>query len=75
VILIIDEIDANLDRQTILVLEDVLNDFNGTVLMVSRFEDRLAMADYYWHLKDGKLDTVTESAPDRVRITSKSNNP
>jgi ABC-type multidrug transport system fused ATPase/permease subunit len=74
-ILIIDEIDANLDRQTILVLEDVLNDFNGTVLMVSRFEDRLAMADYYWHLKDGKLDAVTESAPDRVRITSKSNNP
>jgi hypothetical protein len=43
--------------------------------MVSRFEDRLAMADYYWHLKDGKLDAVTESAPDRVRITSKSNNP
>lgn len=63
-ILIVDEIDANLDRQAILVLEEVLNDFTGTVLMVSRFEDRLAMADYYWHLKDSKLEVVTERAAD-----------
>ena len=73
-ILIIDEIDANLDSQAILVLEDVLNAFSGTVLMVSRFEDRLAMADYYWHLKDGKLDAVTESAPDTACMPSDSNN-
>jgi ABC-type multidrug transport system fused ATPase/permease subunit len=74
-ILIIDEIDANLDRQAILVLEAVLNDYTGTVLMVSRFEDRLAMADYYWHLKDGKLEAVTERKPYTARMPSESNNP
>ena len=73
-ILIIDEIDANLDHQAIMVLEDVLNDFNGTVLMVSRFEDRLAMADHYWHLKDGKLDTITVNTPASVQMPSKTNN-
>jgi hypothetical protein len=43
--------------------------------MVSRFEDRLAMADYYWHLKDGKLDAVTENAPATASMSSESNNP
>jgi ABC-type multidrug transport system fused ATPase/permease subunit len=74
-ILIIDEIDANLDQQAIRVLEDVLNDFIGTVLMVSRSEDRLAMADYYWHLKDGKLDAITQNAPNKTRLSSQPNNP
>mgnify|MGYP001281250457 CR=1 FL=1 len=74
-ILVVDEIDANLDQQAILVLEDVLKDFNGTVLMVSRFEDRLAMADYFWHLHDGRLISVTRSAPEKVNRQPKSNNP
>jgi len=74
-ILIVDEIDANLDQQAIRVLVDVLNDFTGTVLMVSRFEDRLAMADYYWHLKDGKLDAITQSATKKTRLSSQPNNP
>ena len=58
-----------------MVLEDVLNNFTGTVLMVSRFEDRLAMADYYWHLKDGRLDAVTENAPDTARMSAKIEQP
>ena len=74
-ILIVDEIDANLDQQAIRVLEDVLTNFTGTVLMVSRFEDRLAMADYYWHLKDGKLDAVSRTPPATPMMSSESNNP
>ena len=74
-ILIVDEIDANLDQQAIMVLEDVLTNFNGTVLMVSRFEDRLAMADYYWHLKDGRLDAVTRTPPATARMSSEPNYP
>jgi len=74
-ILIVDEIDANLDQQAIRVLEDVLNDFTGTVLMVSRFEDRLAMADYFWHIKDGRLDTITQNAPKKTRLSPEPNNP
>ena len=74
-ILIVDEIDANLDQQAIRVLVDVLNDFTGTVLMVSRFEDRLAMADYFWHIKDGRLDTITQNAPKKTRLSPEPNNP
>ena len=60
-ILIVDEIDANLDQQAVKVLEDVLQAFPGTVLMVSRSEERLTMADDYWYLKDGKLDVVVKN--------------
>ncbi len=55
-ILIVDEIDANLDAQAIKVFEDVVKTFAGTVLMVSRSEERLDLADSYWYLADGKLD-------------------
>jgi ABC-type multidrug transport system fused ATPase/permease subunit len=60
-ILIVDEIDANLDEQALKVLERVLDNFPGTVLMVSRSEDRLAKADRYWYIRDGKLDAAVES--------------
>jgi len=55
-ILIVDEIDANLDQQAVKVFEDVLQAFPGTVLMVSRSEERLTMANDYWYLKEGKFD-------------------
>ncbi|MGK2907867.1 MAG: ATP-binding cassette domain-containing protein, partial [Desulfuromonadales bacterium] len=55
-ILIVDEIDANLDPQAIKVFEDVVKTFSGTVLMVSRSEERLALADSFWHLANGTLE-------------------
>ncbi len=58
-ILIVDEIDANLDQQAVKVFEQVLRSFSGTVLMVSRSEKRLVIADYYWQLANGKLVTTT----------------
>lgn len=57
-ILILDEIDANLDQQTAQVLQQVICDFPGTVLMVSRSEERLALADICWRLEKGKLIAV-----------------
>ena len=57
-ILVIDEIDANLDEQTAQVLEKVIREFSGTVLMVSRSADRLALADMYWRLEKGELMAV-----------------
>lgn len=57
-ILIIDEMDANLDEQAVRVLEKVILDFPGTVLMVSRSEERLTLADAYWYLDTGKLINV-----------------
>lgn len=55
-ILIVDEIDANLDPQAIKVFAEVVTTFAGTVLMVSRSEERLGLADSYWYLKNGQLE-------------------
>jgi ABC-type multidrug transport system fused ATPase/permease subunit len=60
-ILIVDEIDANLDQQAVKVFEDVLQAFPGTVMMVSRSEERQTMADDFWYLKEGKLDLTVKN--------------
>ncbi|MCF6237738.1 MAG: ABC transporter ATP-binding protein/permease, partial [Candidatus Marinimicrobia bacterium] len=60
-ILIVDEIDANLDQQAVKVFEQVLRSFSGTVLMISRSEKRLIIADHHWYLANGKLMTTTIS--------------
>jgi len=65
-ILIVDEIDANLDRQAVKTFEEVLRNFPGTVLMVSRFEDRLALADHYWSLAEGRLQS---QASNNLQVT------
>ena len=54
-LLIVDEIDANLDPHVEVVLDRVLDDFPGTILMVTRSEVRLKKADYHWHLVGGRL--------------------
>jgi ABC-type multidrug transport system fused ATPase/permease subunit len=72
-ILIVDEIDANLDQQAIKVFEEVLRTFSGTVLMVSRFENRLALADHYWHLENGKLQATEISDKKAVTMMSSAN--
>jgi ABC-type transport system involved in cytochrome bd biosynthesis fused ATPase/permease subunit len=54
-LLIVDEIDANLDPQAAAVLDRVLDEFSGTILMVTRANSRLARADYFWHLDGGRL--------------------
>jgi len=59
-ILIIDEMDANLDPQAVRVLERVINNFTGTVLMVSRSEERLTLVDTFWYLQSGKLVNIEE---------------
>lgn len=57
-VLIIDEIDANLDPHVTEVLDRVMDEFPGTILMVTRSEKQLAKADFLWHLADGKLIKV-----------------
>jgi ABC-type multidrug transport system fused ATPase/permease subunit len=54
-LLIVDEIDANLDPRATAVLDRVLREFTGTVLMVSRSDSRLADVDACWHLDGGRL--------------------
>jgi len=54
-ILLLDEMDANLDQYAGDALRSVLNNYEGTVIMVSHRPDWVAMADTVWHLRDGRL--------------------
>ncbi len=76
-ILIVDEIDANLDPHAARVLDRVLDDFPGTILMVTRSESRLARSDFLWYLEDGRLTKVEEKRqpPAPARVLSLSNHP
>lgn len=59
-LLIVDEIDANLDPRAAEVLDRVMDEFTGTILMVTRSGRRLARADYIWHLDNGQLTRIEE---------------
>lgn len=65
-LLIVDEIDANLDPQAAEVLDRVMDEFTGTILMVTRSKSRLARADYIWHLEDGQLTRIEEQQQPKV---------
>lgn len=71
-ILMIDEMDANLDEQAVQVLERVIREFEGTVLMVSRSAQRLALADCYWYLETGRLVKVETADNLRHRLVMES---
>jgi len=54
-ILLLDEADANLDPKASAIIDRVIADYAGTVLIVTHRADRLAQADCIWHLRDGRL--------------------
>lgn len=59
-LLLLDEVEANLDAQADAVIDRVLAQHRGTVLMVTHRRDRLFQADEIWHVADGRL---VESGP------------
>lgn len=69
-ILIIDEMDANLDEQAVQILENVIREFPGTVLMVSRSKERLTLADIYWYLDAGQLIKTESSGGTLIQLRS-----
>ncbi len=54
-ILLLDEFDANLDEATRAVLDGVLDDYTGTVVMVTRDQARIGRADCTWRLEGGRM--------------------
>jgi ATP-binding cassette subfamily B protein/subfamily B ATP-binding cassette protein MsbA len=54
-ILLLDEADANLDHTTKQLLDDILDNYQGTVIMVSHQYDRIIKADQIWHLDEGRI--------------------
>jgi ATP-binding cassette, subfamily B, bacterial len=54
-ILILDEADASLDAVSARLIDEVLDAFDGTVLMVSHRAPQIARADVIWHIADRRL--------------------
>ncbi|PLY03082.1 MAG: ABC transporter ATP-binding protein [Desulfuromonas sp.] len=69
-ILILDEIDANLDPQATAVVDHVIESFPGTILMVTRAEERLGRADEVWHIRSGRLIKKEHLTTNREQVTT-----
>lgn len=54
-VLLLDEVDANLDAQATAVVDRVLSEHQGTVLIITHRAERLAAADVIWYLESGLL--------------------
>ena len=54
-ILLLDEADANLDPKTLAILEGIIANFSGTVLLITHRPELLRMVDQIWHLDRGCL--------------------
>ncbi|MCB1950270.1 ABC transporter ATP-binding protein [Nitrosomonas sp.] len=63
-ILLLDEADANLDIQTNLIIDNVLAEFAGTVLLVSHNPGRISKADKIWFMVNGRI--VETGAPEEI---------
>ncbi len=69
-LLIVDEIDANLDPPAGQAFEQILEQYPGTILMVTRSTEHLAHADQIWHMDQGrliKIEQVSDSATEPAR--------
>jgi len=64
-VLLLDEADANLDPDAGRALDSVLEEFRGTVVMVSHLPERIARADIIWHMEEGRLVRI-EPGPGRA---------
>lgn len=64
-ILLLDEVDASLDPRSAAILDRVLDDYRGTVLIVTHRIERIARANVVWHVDRGRL---LESGPPAVLL-------
>jgi ABC-type multidrug transport system fused ATPase/permease subunit len=60
-ILLLDEADANLDDESESLIQRVLQDYRGTILIVSHRYTRLAKMDQVWHLGTTEAETPERS--------------
>ncbi len=62
VLLLLDEVDANLDSEANKVIDRVLAEHQGTVLMVTHHLNHIMAADVIWYLETGRLLEVGSPA-------------
>jgi ABC-type multidrug transport system fused ATPase/permease subunit len=61
-ILLLDEADTNLDSEATLILDRVLKQFEGTVIMVTHNPERIARANSIWYMDKGRIVRVKKRA-------------
>ncbi|MEQ1721034.1 MAG: ABC transporter ATP-binding protein [Nitrosomonas sp.] len=54
-LLLLDEVDANLDRQAGKIIDRILAEHQGTILMVTHQLNHIMAADVVWYLEEGRL--------------------
>ena len=54
-ILLLDEADAHLDRSASALLDKIVAEFKGTILIVSHNPKRLSTVDIIWFVENGRL--------------------
>lgn len=59
-LLLLDEIDSNLDPKASAVVDRVLSEYRGTILLVTHRLDHLSSADVVWYMEAGR---IIESGP------------
>jgi len=69
-ILLLDEADAHLDHDSRAVLERILAEYRGTVLLVTHSGERLADVDIIWRMEDGGLVEVVTPAEASEKLPS-----
>ena len=63
-VLLLDEADANLDPEASKVFNEILTNYDGTILMVTHQLDRALCADVLWYMENGKL--IAAGKPDEL---------
>ncbi|NJL98036.1 MAG: ABC transporter ATP-binding protein [Synechococcaceae cyanobacterium SM2_3_2] len=61
-ILLLDEVDANLDPKSARLIDRIVSQYEGTVLLVTHRPERISLADVVWYLEDGRLKSVETPA-------------
>ncbi len=71
-LLLLDEADANLDPAAAAVIDRVVAEYDGTVLLVTHRPERAARADAIWELADGQLATrrVVRESPAPLHLSA-----
>lgn len=65
-VLLLDETDANLDPRSAAILDDILDRYTGTALIVTHRIERAARADCVWMMDGGRL---VESGPSQALLS------
>lgn len=60
-LLLLDEVDANLDTQSAIIIDRVLSQYKGTVLLITHRKERIKRADTIWFLDKGRLVETGQS--------------